>query len=168
MRRLFDRYYVRVFAFVHRRLEDVELTEEVVADAFFEIWRSAPAFRGASRVSTWIFGIATFKTLEADRRRKRHKRVAVIATPGDALQAVPDPRSAAQALEARSELRGLVRDLDALPPAHRDVAELALEGVSTEEIAARLGVPSGTVKSRLSRARRELRPRPDGTRGEDA
>ncbi len=166
MRALFDRYYPRAFAFVVRRLADADLAEEVVADTFFEVWRSAESFRGASRVSTWIFGIATFKTLEADRNRRRHKRAALIATEDELLQRAPDPADATELLEARSELRWLVRDLDALSPSQREVARLALDGESTDEIAARLGVSSGTVKSRLSRARRELRPRSRNARGE--
>ena len=157
-RQLFERYYPRVFAFVQRRIQDSSLSEEVVADVFFEVWRSAQAFRGASRVSTWIFGIATFKCMEADRNRRRHKRSAVIPTNLEILHRVPDEQDADGIVEARSELRWIKTRLDALPEGQREVAELALlDGQSTEEIADRLGISKGTVKSRLSRARRDLR-----------
>ena len=52
-RALFDDYYARVYGFVLRRLKDPPLAEEVVADVFFELWRSADRFTGESRVSTW-------------------------------------------------------------------------------------------------------------------
>ncbi len=166
-RLLFERYYPRVFAFVDRRLRDGALSEEVVADAFFEVWRGAPAFRGASRVSTWLFGIATFKCREADRNRRRLKRASVVPAESSFLQSFSDDQDILGRLEARSDLRWLRRRFDALPLVQREVAELAGEEQSTEEIAGRVGVSAGTVKSRLSRARRALRSTPPpASRGE--
>ena len=98
---LFDRYYTRVFSFLQRRLRDPELAEETAADVFFEIWRNAGAFRGASLASTWIFGIAHFKCLEADRRRRRMKRSQVLPTNVELLHRVADPRSLAGDIDAR-------------------------------------------------------------------
>ena len=163
-RALFDRYYARLFSFVDRRLTDPTLSEEVVADAFFEVWRGASGFRGASRVSTWLFGIATFKSREADRNRRRLKRAALTAAEPIELQQVSDELDLGARIEARSELRWLRRRLDELPPGQREVARLAGEEQSTDEIAGRLGVSPGTVKSRLSRARRTLRPPSRGER----
>jgi RNA polymerase sigma-70 factor, ECF subfamily len=165
-RTLFDRYYARLFAFADRRLADPQLSEEVVADAFFEVWRGAASFRGASRVSTWLFGIATFKCREADRNRRRLKRAYVISAEPAFLQAVSDDREVLGQLEARSDLRWLRRRFDALPEAQREVAELAGEERSVDEMAGELGVSSGTVKSRLSRARRTLRRMPPSSRGD--
>ena len=163
---LFDRYYTRLFAFSDRRLRDRELSEEVVADAFFEVWRGAPAFRGASRVSTWLFGITTFKCREADRNRRRLKRAYVVSAEPALLQVVSDDRNILDQLEARSDLRWLRRRFDSLPAVQREVAELAGSEQSVEEMAGKLGVSSGTVKSRLSRARRTLRTPPPSSRGE--
>lgn len=163
---LFDRYYTRLFAFVERRLSDAELSEEVVADAFFEVWRGAPAFRGASRVTTWMFGIATFKCREADRNRRRLKRASVISAEPELLHAVRDDRNVLDQLEARSDLRWLRRRFEQLPPVQRETAELAGQERSIDEIAGKLGVSGGTVKSRLSRARRALRTPPPASRGE--
>jgi RNA polymerase sigma factor (sigma-70 family) len=160
-RALYERYLPRIFAFVDRRLRDPSLTEETVADVFFEVWRSAQGFRGASRVSTWLFGIATFKCREADRNRRRLKRRALVATETHVLQRLGDHGEAAAALEARDELRWLRHRIEALPEAQRRIVELAvLEGRDPDEIAGALGISRGTVKSRLSRARRELRGRP--------
>lgn len=165
-RALFDRYYARVFAFAQRRLQDAALSEEVVADAFFEVWRGAPAFRGASRVSTWLFGITTFKCREADRNRRRLKRASVVSAEPALLHAVSDDREILDQLEARSDLRWLRRRFDQLPGVQREVAELAGEEQSIDEMAGKLGVSEGTVKSRLSRARRALRTPPSSARGE--
>ena len=160
-RTLFERYYARIFSFVERRLSDAGLSEEVTADVFFEVWRSAETFRGASKVSTWLFGIATFKCLEADRSRRRRKRSAVIPTRDEVLQRAPDERDTIGQVEARSELRWIRGRVDGLPEGQREVALLSLfEGRSNDEIARELGISAGTVKSRLSRARRELRRRP--------
>jgi RNA polymerase sigma-70 factor (ECF subfamily) len=157
-RELFQRYYPRVFAFVQARLGDSGLSEETVADVFFEVWRSASGFRGASKVSTWIFGIATYKSLEADRNRRRLKRSAVVPTNIEVLHQFADDRDESATIEARDELRWFHEMLGALPDGQREVLELALvEGLDNQEIAAHLGVATGTVKSRLFRARNELR-----------
>src|SRR5512134_3217341 len=113
-RALFDRYHLKVLSFLQRRLRDRELAEETAADVFFEIWRNASAFRGASLASTWIFGIAHFKCLEADRRRRRMKRSQVLPTNVEVLHRFADPRDLAEDLAARADLRrveALVRKL---------------------------------------------------------
>ena len=165
-RALFDRYYARLFSFAERRLGDRELSEEVVADAFFEVWRGASSFRGASRVSTWLFGIATFKCREANRNRRRLKRAYVVSAEPLLLQAVSDDRDILDQLEARSDLRWLRHRFASLPAVQREVAELAGDEQSVDDMAGKLGVSSGTVKSRLSRARRALRTPPPSSRGE--
>jgi DNA-directed RNA polymerase specialized sigma24 family protein len=94
LRTLFQRYYSRVYWFVQRRLHDANLAEEVVADVFFEVWRSAHSIAGASHPTTWIFGIAHFKCVGAHRDRRRHKRASVISTAlAPALQSTGNYRS---------------------------------------------------------------------------
>jgi RNA polymerase sigma-70 factor (ECF subfamily) len=156
-RLLFDRYYARVFSFVRRRLRDPELSEETTADVFFEIWRNAAAFRGASLASTWIFGIAHFKCLEADRRRRRLKRRQVLPANVQFLHRVPDGRDLAEEVEHRAVLRQVEALLRRLPAEQRATVELALiEGLGYDEIAQRLGVSEGTIKARVARARTRL------------
>jgi RNA polymerase sigma-70 factor (ECF subfamily) len=158
LRALFERYHSRIYFFVQRRLRDAGLAEEVVADVFFEVWRSAHHFAGASKPSTWIFGIAHFKCASAHRDRQRHKRASVVPMHAEALQRVADERNAGDRLSARDELRVARRAIEALPPEQREVIELAvLEGMPYEEIAERLGVPEGTVKTRVARGRARLR-----------
>jgi RNA polymerase sigma-70 factor (ECF subfamily) len=158
LRTLFQRYHARVFHFVQRRLRDESLAEEVVADVFFEVWRSVDHFAGASRPSTWIFGIANFKSAGAHRDRQRHKRASVIPTKVESLHRMPDRMDPGERLEAREQLGRVARMLAALPDDQREVVELAVvEGLPYEEISARLGVPEGTIKTRVARARARLR-----------
>lgn len=158
LRALFQRYHRRVFHFVLRRLGDPGLAEEVVADVFFEVWRSIDHFAGASRPSTWIYGIAHFKSASAHRDRSRYKRAAVVPTNVESLHRVSDGRDAHERLHAREELRIVHRVLSSLPEDQRTVLELAvIEGLPYDEIAERLGVPEGTIKTRVSRARVKLR-----------
>lgn len=157
-RELFERFYPRVFAFVQRRIQEASLTEELVADVFFEIWRNADRFRGESRVSTWIFGIANFKAMAASRRRRTGIRGATFPSNVEYLHRFPDPGDATSTLEARGDLRRVTRLLEALPESQREVVELVfVEGLAYSEVASRLGVPEATVKTRVSRARSRLR-----------
>jgi RNA polymerase sigma-70 factor (ECF subfamily) len=158
LRALFTRYHGRVFHFVMRRLHDPGLAEEVVADVFFEVWRSIDHFQGASRPSTWLFGIAHFKATGAHRDRSRFKRASVVPTKVESLHRVPDGADAGARLIAREELAIVRRALAGMPGEQREVLELAvIEGLPYEQIAERLGVPEGTIKTRVSRARAKLR-----------
>lgn len=160
---LFARYYRRVFAFVSRRMNDDSLSEEIVVDTFFEVWRSASSFRGESRPSTWLFGIAHFKIRSALRSRSRAKRSRVIPVLGERLAEAPDPLDSEKQLVARDELARLKGVLDSLSVSQRRAAELVwLEGMSQREAAQQLGVTTDTLKARLwrvrNRVRAELRP----------
>lgn len=158
LRTLFQRYYSRIYGFVQRRLHDTNLAEEVVADVFFEVWRSAHSFAGASRPSTWIFGIAHFKCVGAHRDRRRHKRASVISTNVETLHRFAGDDDINGRLEAREELQHVQEAIAALPEEQRRVIELALvQGLPYEEIAEQLQVPEGTVKTRVARARARLR-----------
>lgn len=155
---LFNRYYPRLFSFVQRRVADGTLAEELVADVFFEVWRNADRFRGESKVSTWLFGIAHFKTLAAQRQSRRGIRGATRGAGVEYLHRVPDRRDPHASLEARGDLRRLRRLLDGLPENQREVVELVfVEGMAYGEAAERLGVPEATIKTRISRARTRLR-----------
>jgi len=158
-RRLFDRYYTRVFVFIQRRVEDNELAREVTSDVFMEVWSNAASFRGESKISSWIFGIARFKCLEAIRSRSRFKRSRVVATDDDVISQVPDAHApASQQLDARQDLRRLARLMQRLPDDQRQALELTvLDGLGIDEVAARQAVSRDTVKTRVSRARRSLR-----------
>ena len=152
--RLYALYAPRLFAFVIRMVSDRERTEEVVNDVLFEVWRRAGTFRGEARVSTWIFGIAHHRALNALR----------VAGPrfvedSNALEQLPDPKPGpGETLAARQYHARLVEAIRQLSPEHREVLELTLQhGFSCDEIAAIVGCPVGTVKTRMFHARGRLR-----------
>ncbi|MBC8187902.1 MAG: sigma-70 family RNA polymerase sigma factor [Proteobacteria bacterium] len=157
-RTLFDRYYPRVFVFIRRRLEDEELAREVTSDVFLEIWANAANFRGESKISTWIFGIARFKCMEAIRLTRRFKRSRVISTKDEVISQVPNSYDSGTDMAARQELRRVVVLMERLPEEQRLALEMTvLGGLPIEEVARRLEISRGTVKTRVSRARRALR-----------
>ncbi|MBK7950873.1 MAG: sigma-70 family RNA polymerase sigma factor [Deltaproteobacteria bacterium] len=157
-RALFDRYFARVYVFIERRVDDRELARELTSDVFLEVWEQASRFRGDAKVSTWIFGIARFKSLEAVRGQRRFKRSRVLSGGDELLSRVPESRSSATQLGARETLRRVAEAMDRLPRDQREALLLAVvEGLEPEEIASRQQISRDTVKTRVSRARRALR-----------
>jgi len=157
-RSLFARFYPRIFAFVQRRLRDPSLVEDTVIEVFYEVWRSAGRFRGESRASTYLCGIAHFKALAALRAQGRSKRSAVLPTDPEILSQAADPDDLVSRLEGRDDVRRVRAALATLSDGHREAVELAfLDGLPYAEIAERLGIAEGTVKTRVARARAQLR-----------
>ncbi len=150
---LYARYGRPLFAYVRDLTGDPQLAEEVVQDTFVAAWREAGRFEGRSSLSSWLFGIARRQA------RDRLRRFRPGTEPVDSLAAVPaedaGPEAAAIASASRDEVRDAIRSIAAQ---HREVLLLTFaHGLTGPEIAAVLGVPEGTVKSRLFAARRALR-----------
>jgi RNA polymerase sigma-70 factor (ECF subfamily) len=152
-RALVERYQRPVFALLSRMLSPVarrDLVEDLAQDTFLRAFRALASFdRAASgRLSSWLLTIATRLALDELRRRR---------VPAEALQPVHF-QAAAPAGPDRRLLAGLTRAVEALSPDHRAVILLReVHGLDYEEIAAALAISVGTVRSRLSRARAELR-----------
>lgn len=154
-RSLYQAYSAGVYQLAKRRLNDARLAEDVVQDVFLRVWVYAGRWdpsRGS--VDTWILVIARHVIYDYLRRAQRQHQLEV----GDeALLALADPQDAVTRLVGEENIQTL---LSTLPPAQREVLQLVYgEGLSTQEIAARLQVPLGTVKSRLRLALRRLRRR---------
>jgi RNA polymerase sigma-70 factor (ECF subfamily) len=137
--------------------------EEVVADAFAQIWRSAAAF-DASRgsVGAWVATIARTRALDLVRSRRRRARVleeaAVVTDEGETLVLAPSLEAADRSAELTETSAIVRRSLADLPPPQRQVIELAyFGGLSQSEIAARLSEPLGTVKTRMRAGMEKLR-----------
>ena len=145
-KRLYARYADRVFRYALTLLRNRHLAEEVVQETMVAVWRGAGSFKGGSLVSTWIFGIARNQAHALLRREARGAR-----EPEESL-VLPDP---AEGLHCRDRV---LAALEELPPEQREVVVLAFyEGLSYREIGRLLGVPEGTVKSRMYFAKRKLR-----------
>jgi len=152
MHMLYARHHVRVYRFALRVLRDRALSEDVVSDVFFEVWRSADQFEGRSAVSTWLLGIARLKAFSALKRcpeEELDERAAnTIEDPAD------DPASSLERKETDSVLREC---LSGLPRGHREIIDLVyFHEKSIAEVAEIVGIPRNTVKTRMFSARKRL------------
>ena len=125
--------------------------EEVLQDVMLAVWKGAGSFRGESKVRTWMLGIARYQVLSARRRRK--------PTPAELGDYIPADEDGPQRVQERNEQRATVRAaLRELPEDQQEALELIFfHDLSGPEAADVLGVPPGTVKSRVHRAKNNLR-----------
>jgi len=150
-RELYRTYSDEIYGFALRRLRDRGAAEEVVQDVFTRAWRHAGEFDPQrSSLRTWLYGIARNAVIDHERRRARRPP----AAPAEA----PEAASLDEPIE-RAVLRWQVElALGRLRSEHREVVALAhVQGLSVREIAARLGLAEGTVKSRTYYALQSLR-----------
>jgi RNA polymerase sigma-70 factor (ECF subfamily) len=142
-------YHRRLARFLSRIAPRYDTVEEIINDTFMVVWQHAKEFRGASRVSTWIIGIAYRIALKSLRGNDGLQRA---QSSNDLPEESVDPTAAA-------ELRDwIARALTRLPLEQRLTLELAYHmGHSIEEIAEITGCPAGTVKARMFHAREKLR-----------
>lgn len=165
---LVRKYQTRVFTLAYRMLGDRADAEEMAQEIFLKAFRGLKRFERKSAFSTWLYSIATnhcLNQLESRRRRPRPQELNGQAgrggNPGSLLERVADPTPGAdQALE-RAELQRLVQEqLLTLTPEHRSILVLRdIQGLAYEEIGEILSIEPGTVRSRLHRARMELKER---------
>ncbi|MFO8070683.1 MAG: sigma-70 family RNA polymerase sigma factor [Polyangia bacterium] len=158
-REVYQLHRASVFGVVARMLSNDADREEVVQDVFLQIFKSLPAFKGDSKLSTWIHRVAVNVTLQHIRRKGRRIRLqlreqAPEIDPDIERGPVSNPEGDAMLGERRDAVR---RALDALAPKKRIALVLAdFEGRSSSEIAEIVGAPALTVRTRLFYARREF------------
>jgi RNA polymerase sigma-70 factor (ECF subfamily) len=146
---LYDRVWRVAYGIAYRVLRDDRLAEDAVQEGFLAAWRSAAAFRAdRAKASTWIVTLVHRRAVDIVRREERRR-----AEPLEAENR-PDPVDPTGSAEDTAWL-GFERDrvqaaLRALPDTQREAIELAYYGgYSQSELAERLGVPLGTIKSRM-------------------
>jgi RNA polymerase sigma-70 factor, ECF subfamily len=147
---LYRRYGTRLYRFGVQHLGNEGLAEEMVQETFVRLWRTAGRFdAGKAQVGTYLYVIA--RSVAADIRKRPSSRPLL---PADDADVPPMPDSVDQILNSM-----IVREaLEALGPAHADVIRLAHdEGLTQPQIAERLGLPLGTVKTRTFHGMRALR-----------
>ena len=151
---LHQTYQRRLFAYAMKMLGDTGAAEELSSDVMFEVWKQARQFRGKSKLSTWIFGIAHYKALNALRRRGQSTAVTL-----DQAKTTSDKRLDPEQLAERSDMRErLETALGNLSLDHREVIELTFyHEFSYEEIAQIMNCPVNTVKSRMFYAKQKMR-----------
>ncbi len=148
-------YQHRVFGVALRMLGSAAEAEEVAQEAFLRALSSIASFRGDAKLSTWLYTIVSRLCLNrlasAERKHVRHDDEAL-------AQATDDREDPAERVERRQREAALHEAIAELADERRIVLVLAdLEGLTYEEIADALAVPIGTVRSRLHRARVDLR-----------
>jgi RNA polymerase sigma-70 factor (ECF subfamily) len=138
----------RLYAVAHRILRDGDLAADATQQTLVTIWRELPALRDPGRFSAWAFRLLVNASYRETRRTRLLRRNVHLLHREDA----EDPSAA---VEVRDELERAFRRLS---PDHRAVLVLQFHlGQSMEEIAETLGIPIGTVRSRIHHAKRHLR-----------
>lgn len=152
VRWLLERYRgraVRLAAHVLRRRPDE--AEDVAQEAFVRAFRRLPRLRGEARFAAWLYRIVIRLCLDQQRSARWNREV----SPGDAAAWMPSAPSASEGLDTRLLVEAL---LDRLTPPMRAALVLReMEGLEYGEIAQALGIPVGTVRSRLNAARAQFR-----------
>jgi RNA polymerase sigma-70 factor, ECF subfamily len=150
LRELFVRHEPWLAARLSHRCPDRSLVDEAISDTFLVVWRK-PVWRGDGEVGAWLWGIAIRSLLHRLRPRKNVvERLAGLRG--------SEPLTAEEEVLARVQYSDVGMALERLSPELRAVVQATvLDGLTTREAGRLLGIPSGTVKSRMSRARTELR-----------
>ena len=153
LEQLYRRHAPWLTARLQRRCSDAGVVDEVLQDTFVAVWRGAGRFDGRGEVGAWLWGIAVRRLVDAVRRSPR---------PTADLLSVPETVDVTASAEEQV-LLGLEHGelgpaLDRMSPELRAVVRATvLDGLTTREAGKLLGIPSGTVKTRMMRARAQLR-----------
>ena len=151
---LVEQYQDRVYRLALRMCGNSHDAEEAAQEAFLAAWRGLPAFRGESRFSSWLYQLTSNAAIDLLRREKRHRGNVPIDE-----QILPLSEDTPQLSAENAEMRErLQKALMTLSPEHREIFLLRqMQQLSYEEIGEMLNLESGTVKSRLNRAKKQLR-----------
>jgi RNA polymerase sigma-70 factor (ECF subfamily) len=146
---LYHRHIAWLGVRLSRRCADPAVVEEVLQDTFVAVWRGAGRWDGSGDVGAWIWGIAIRRLIDSLRRHP------VRGALSGALETEP---SAEEAVLAGVEYGDLAGALNRLSPELRAVVQATiLDDLTTKEAGRLLGIPAGTVKTRMMRARAQLR-----------
>ena len=153
LKELYERHSPWLFARLMRRCNDREVVLDVLQDSFVAVWREAGKWRGEGEPAGWIWGIA-FRRMVS---RLRTRRDAILLPDWDDLAAGRAPSVEEQVLTG-VEYGDLAGAMVRLSPEMRAVVQsVILDGLTTREASRLLGVPENTVKTRLHRAKAQLR-----------
>jgi RNA polymerase sigma-70 factor (ECF subfamily) len=147
---LYARYWRTLLAYLIQQVGEYELAEEVLQDVMLAVWKGAPGFRGEGKVRTWLLAIARKRAISARQRRTSS------ALPLDENTHLEGPRFFPNRAHHTAH-DDVLSALDQLPCAEREIIILIFyHDLSGSEVALVIGVPEGTVRSRLRRAKVRL------------
>lgn len=152
---LLERFRDKVFRLAFSMMRNETQAEDVAQDVFVKIWKALPAYHGGASLSTWIYTITRNTSLTELKKRTNRPTVSLHEPE---MEAAADRIAALQTNDAEA---GAERDVAALlaqlPERYRQVITLFyLEQKAYEEVAVMLGIPLGTVKTLIFRAKKEL------------
>lgn len=153
LEQLYHHYYPRLFRFVARMTRREDLIDEIINDVMFVVWEKAASYDPKCKPSTWIFGIAFNKARQALRNADHSEEESLDDLDEDSSW-LGKQDTALNQLELDEWLESA---LNTLSPEHRAVIELTYyDGLHYSEIAAIMGCPENTVKTRMHHARKNL------------
>jgi len=151
---LYNRYRHSLGSFLRRKIYQDKLVEEVYNDVMMTVWQKAGSFRGESKVSTWIFGVAYRICMSHSRKEMKHTKNKT-EIEFDTLEAKPEETYDSSTSDMIDQLRVATAKLS---DNHREVIELSyFHGHSMTAISEIVGCPVNTVKTRLFHAREKLK-----------
>lgn len=154
---LYDRYGRAAYSLARRILTEETLAQDVVQEVFLSLWRDARRFdAGRGTVATYLLSMTHHRAVDVVRREENLRRW---RTSDEGLELAPDPKARVEdeveASERRTEVRAALKDL---PEPQRQALLLAYFGGYTQrEVAALVGVPLGTVKTRMAAGMRKMK-----------
>ena len=160
---LVKRYQSRTFNLVSRLLNDREASDDICQEVFVRVHLHRKNYRRGAKFSTWLFTIAANLAKNEIRRRKRRRNWSSLdqlqENLNDSSMQLMDPKANRERDVEVQQLQGVVGEaIEALPEKYRTSLVLRdIDGLAYEEIAEVLGIPGGTVRSRINRARMMLK-----------
>jgi RNA polymerase sigma-70 factor (ECF subfamily) len=149
---LLPRYRDKVFRLTFSMLRNRATAEDITQDVFMRIWRALPGYGAQASLSTWIYAISRNACLSELRKRRP-----MVSMSGDEEQSDPQIAALAASQADDSATVSVAQLLDQLPERYRQAVTLFyMEDKSYEQTAESLGLPLGTVKALLHRARKRL------------
>ncbi len=149
LRELYERHQAWLIARLRHRCADPDVVDECLQDTFVAVWKSASSYEGNGEVAAWIWGIAIRRLIGVLRKQPRQ----IVFARDDTVMV-----SAEEHVLSGVQYGDLAGALSGLSPELRAVVQATvLDGLTTREASRLLGIPAGTVKTRMMRARQELR-----------
>ena len=151
---LYDNYGAALNGVIYKMVEDKELAEDILQEAFVKIWNNFSSYNAdKGRLFTWMLNITRNLTIDT-LRSKGYKKQSKISSDENSVSNYADNK----AVNEKFDALGLRKQLSNLKPEQRSIIDMAyFSGYTQEEISKEMGIPLGTVKTRMRSAILELR-----------